>query len=491
MLANFPILLHVTAGLPQKPNRCAINRFAQASADKPAAVEDYLGRGRTLVNYIHIGFILPGQPCNLCCMIALLRKAVGFELQSRAACGFLWFRQVGTYAFPLRTSGVHIERTINAETAAFAACKCSVLSRFLQVASRSFAMTVEKRLCSLLSFLILGALPALAQEQLPAISIPSQGMILDVVVDTKSGQPVANLTQQNFTILDNKSSRSITSFKMMSAASEPVQVILLIDAVNTPYQMTAWVRQNTEKFLKGNGGKLTYPTALAVLSDQGAEIQNSFSTDGNALSDELDHYQIGLREINRDSEWGANERLQICLKAIQELVAFAATLPGRKIVLWISPGWPLLSGPQVQLDSKQEQQIFDQIVFFSTRMRQIEMTLYNINPVGVAESLGRADYFESFLKGVATPNDVQLGDLGVQVLSVQSGGLALESNSDVEGLIQKCLIEAQSWYEITFDPPPADKPDEYHRIEIRLDQRGLIARSRDGYYANPTLPPLP
>jgi VWFA-related protein len=351
-------------------------------------------------------------------------------------------------------------------------------------------MTLNRFLCVLFVFLICGASLTRAQDQLPAISIPSQGMALDVVVNTKSGQPVTNLTQQNFTILDNKSSRPITSFKVMSAASEPVRVIALIDAVNTPYQITAWVRQNTEKFLKADGGKLAYPTTIAVLRDQGAEIQNSFSTDGNALSDELEHYTIGLREITRDSEWGADERLQICLKAVPQLGAYAGTLPGRKIVLWISPGWPLLSGPQVQLESKQEQEIFDQIVFLSTRMRQIEMTLYNINPVGVTESLERADYFESFLKGVSNPNEVQLGDLGLQVLSVQSGGLALESNSDVAGLIEKSLTDAQSWYKIVYDPPPADKPDEYHHIEIRLDQRGLIPRTRDGYYANPRLPPL-
>lgn len=33
--------------------------------------------------------------------------------------------------------------------------------------------------------------------------------------------------------------------------------------------------------------------------------------------------------------------------------------------------------------------------------------------------------------------------------------------------------------------PTADKPNEYHHIEVRLDQRALTARTNDGYYANP------
>jgi hypothetical protein len=33
--------------------------------------------------------------------------------------------------------------------------------------------------------------------------------------------------------------------------------------------------------------------------------------------------------------------------------------------------------------------------------------------------------------------------------------------------------------------PPSEKPNDYHHIEVRLDRRDLIARTRDGYYANP------
>ena len=81
----------------------------------------------------------------------------------------------------------------------------------------------------------------LAAQQPPSAStgavIASQQIKLDVVVDTKSGQPVTTLGQQDFTILDNKSPRPITSFKVVTAAQEPVSVILFIDAVNTPLRV--------------------------------------------------------------------------------------------------------------------------------------------------------------------------------------------------------------------------------------------------------------
>ena len=49
------------------------------------------------------------------------------------------------------------------------------------------------------------------------------------------------------------------------------------------------------------------------------------------------------------------------------------------------------------------------------------------------------NYYEAFLKGVANANDVQLGNVGVQVLAVQSGGLAMAPSSNVAANIQKCL----------------------------------------------------
>jgi VWFA-related protein len=345
-------------------------------------------------------------------------------------------------------------------------------------------MTVQRIVFTLFIALLLCLHTAPGQQPLPAVPPTSHDIRLDVFVDTKSGQPVTKLTRQNFTVLDNKNPRPITSFKVMTPADEPVSVIVLVDAVNSPFQLVTRSRDGIDKFLKANEGQLAYPTAVAVLTDQGIEMGNSFFTDGNALSDALDHHAIGLRQITRNSQWSGSERLRISLNAFQELIRFASSLPGRKIVIWVSPGWPIIPG--LGVDSlREEQEIFDEIVDVSTRLRQIDLTLYNVNPIGVAESLDRADYYEAFLKGISKPNQVKIANLGLQVFAVHSGGLALESNSDVTAMIQTCLADAQSWYRIAFDPLAADKPNEYHHIEIKVDQPGFVVRTSDGYYANP------
>ena len=307
-----------------------------------------------------------------------------------------------------------------------------------------------------------------------------------MVVETKSGQAATTLQQQDFTVLDNKSPRPITSFREVTPSDEPVEVILYLDAVNTPYELLAQIRNGADKFLKEKEGVLAHPTTFAVLTDDGPQMENRFSTNGMELSDDLERRQIGLRKITRGTDWSDIDRFEIGIKAIHQLVAFAANLPGRKIVVFISPGFPLLSGPTAQITPKQHRNIFGDAIFLSTQLRQNNISFYDINPIGVAEPMYTANYYQTFLKGIAKPDDAQFASLSPQVLSVQSGGLTLNSSNDLAGMIQGCLRDADSWYRIAFDPLPSEKPNEYHHVEIRVDRPGVVVRTRDGYYANPT-----
>ncbi len=309
---------------------------------------------------------------------------------------------------------------------------------------------------------------------------------LDVVVTQKSGAPIAGLAQPDFTLLDNKVPRAIASFQAIPADQSPAEVTLVIDSVNTSFSIVASERQQIERFLSGNEGALAHPTSLAVFTDAGIQVQPEYTTDGNALRASIEQAQIGLREIRRSTGfWGADERSQLSIDALDRLIARLAARPGHKIVIWVSPGWPLLSGPNIQLGGSQQQNIFNKVVDFSSRLREAQITLYNVNPIGAAESVGRSTYYQSFLKGVAKPSQVDLADLSLQVLATQSGGLVLTGNNDVGASIKRIFTEVGPYYRITFNPPPPDRPNEYHRLGIRLDQPGLTARTNLGFYAQP------
>jgi VWFA-related protein len=347
-------------------------------------------------------------------------------------------------------------------------------------------MSIPRYVASAL-FLLAGCVSAVPAQQPLNPSQPNPNRIyLDVVVTPKSGVPVPGLQKSDFTVLDNKATRPIVTFDEFSGPKAPIEIVLLVDAVNTTYTNLSYERQQIDSFLRANGGHLAHPTSLAVFTDTGTQIQQDFSSDGYELSAAFDKADIGLREIRRGAGfYGAEDRLSLSLNALQMLTAKEAARPGRKIILWISPGWPYLSGPNVDIDSKQERQLFAEIVALSTQLRTAGITLYSIDPLGSNENVSWELYYQSFLKGVAKPNQAQPGDLGLQVLAVQSGGLALSASNDIAGRIAHCIADLGAYYRLSFDAPPAERPDEYHQLDVKVAPPGLTTRTRTGYYSQP------
>jgi hypothetical protein len=104
------------------------------------------------------------------------------------------------------------------------------------------------------------------QPRPAGLSVPAPGgtdrqITLDVQVTDKSGAPVRGLQKQDFTLLDDKQPTNILSFRAVDSgagptADPPVEVILVVDAVNASFQAVSYERNELKKFLLQNGGKL-------------------------------------------------------------------------------------------------------------------------------------------------------------------------------------------------------------------------------------------
>ena len=324
----------------------------------------------------------------------------------------------------------------------------------------------------------------------PAQVSPRQ-MTLDVVVTDKSGKPVGGLEQPDFKLFDNKAPQTITSFRAIDGpatpGSPPVEIVLIIDDVNAPFSIVARERSEIQKFLNQNGGELPRPTSLALFTDSGMQQGTPSTSDGKALSGDLSDQKLGLHSITRSQGiYGAGDRIDLSLKAISQLAQYEATRPGRKLVIWISPGWPLLTGPRIELTKKQQEQIFQNIVMLSDSLRRAGITLYSVDPLGTVDAASfRTSYYKEFLKGVRKPNQTEFGDLALEVLAEQSGGRVLNSSNDITGEIATCAGDARTFYELTFDSAVGDGPNDYHSLEVKIDKPGLAAHTRTGYYAQP------
>lgn len=341
------------------------------------------------------------------------------------------------------------------------------------------------------------SLPALAQrvgvppaigtgEQTTGQAAPDTTLTLNVAVTDRSGKLVRGLHQQDFAVFDNKKPQTMNSFREVeSGGSEPMKVILMVDEVNTAYSVVAYEREQLKRFFIQNGGKMAQPITLAFFSDDGVQMQDAPSADGAALLALLDSHEAKLRSIRRSQGfYGATDRYQLSLETLESLANAEARTPGRKLVVWISPGWPMLSGPNVELTNREMDGLFRNVVDMSALLRRAEITLYAVDPLGMSDAGStRQFYYKSFLNGVKNINDVQSGNLALQVLAVQSGGMVLNASNDITGEIARCVADADGYYVLQLSFAPAEKPDEYHSIVVQVNRPGLTARTRTGYYA--------
>ncbi|MFZ0661421.1 MAG: VWA domain-containing protein [Acidobacteriaceae bacterium] len=345
----------------------------------------------------------------------------------------------------------------------------------------------------LLSILLLGAtLPAFARSSAPstppaktapAAANNSRQMTLDVVVTAKDGDLVPGLNRQDFSILDNKHPDSITAF----AVHPPVSAVIVLDTVNTSFQTLSTERDQLEKFFLQNGGHLPLPVTLEIFSYSGLNVQEGASTNGRAELDFLNRNPIAVHQNNQAQGLpGAFDRINRSIAALQSMALSNLKVRGAKLLIWVSPGWPIPQESALGLSEKEKTGIFDRIVTVSGLLMVSRTTLYSVDPLGTEDAGGfRISRYHYYLNEIKSPTQPQVGNLALQVFATHSGGRVFVGSNDISGELNDCLRDGSAFYSLSFDPPHAAHANEYHHLKIKLDKPELKARARSRYYLQP------
>ncbi len=337
-------------------------------------------------------------------------------------------------------------------------------------------------------------------------------IVLNVEVTDAAGNPIAGLKAADFMLMQDRQPRSLASFRPVNGEAAPVppQVMLLLDAVNNSSRDLANDRKGIESFLRQSPEPLAYPTSIAVLSD--GEIRSGALTrDRGALLEQLTDVSPRLHPIACASGVNPNDRTmravwmpgtvatdpstnelnclnQRFVTSISALTRFAklqVDIPGRVILIWMGSGWPLLNNKQFRPDDASVKAgFFENLVQVSSALRAAQVTLDVLLPSSlfrIPES--RDEHDDAFFNGVPNQDEVTAASLGLQALAHQSGGQILIGAKNISGGIAACMADAKSYYELTFDSPPAAQFGEYHSLEVKVDRPGSTVRTDTVYYA--------
>jgi len=325
----------------------------------------------------------------------------------------------------------------------------------------------------------------------PSLVIPTGKIFLDAIVTDTAGKPIAGLQPWDFKLLDNDHPTKILSFRSYDGVTvrpdPPVQVILLIDELNLPITEISFVRSQLAAFLRQNNGHLAQPVTIFLLTETGLQVQPRPSTDGNALLGVLNQIKPHISSISpaMGSE-GALERTQISVRQLAAIAENEARKPGRKLLLWIGPGWPMLQSRNFEFNERDRRADFDLIVELTNRLREARMVLYSVAPLDSAMGAGTHDVlYQAFLKGVRAEQQADVGNLALKVLVTNTGGKILGPDNDLTGQMNQCIADANAFYSLSFNPPQADHAGEFHQLSLAIDQAGALVRTNTAYYTEP------
>jgi VWFA-related protein len=344
------------------------------------------------------------------------------------------------------------------------------------------------------------------------LNVASRLVLVDVVVTDKGGNPVTNLKKDDFAVYEDKVPQRVVSFEPPSSHTLPVGsdntplnpddpksfgqspvTILVLDELNTHFEDSSFAVRSVRQYLESRPVMLGQPTTLMVVSDNKFRVVQNFTRDRTALLKALDdqsvHYAWKL-EGDKSIGYGAVERLDQSLSALEQIAQATARIPGRKNLVWVGQGFPSLD--PTELDTKDQDLVDNTIQHVTDVLLDTRVTLYAVDPTssaaGMAEitdptQLEFAQLAGDALAGNADPFSSKLD---FDRLGPVTGGRVLRGKNDIDGQIALSVELGTKFYTIGYSPSNASSAaSKYRSIHVVCLRPDLVVTTRNGYYATP------
>jgi VWFA-related protein len=327
----------------------------------------------------------------------------------------------------------------------------------------------------------------------------TESIVLDTVITDKSGARITGLKAEDFNVLDNKQKQSITVAEEGAGtpgSSVPVEAYVVVDEINPPMAILANERNDFIAYFK-RVKELPLPTSFVFFTVDGLKFQKEPSRDPAILLANLQANptttQTFQTRASTESYYNAGGQYysteaqrEKSLQAMNVLGLRLAKSPGRKLVIWVSPGWGDWGMQNSRMSRKDFEGLFSYEAGLATLLRAARITLYSVDSGGSdCSTCAQHSSYKGYIKGPASPGDADQNDLMLQALVAKTGGKVLFGRNDMAGMVDECLKDVDGYYVITYQAPPTPHQTTFHEIKVQVQKPGAQVRTRWGYYAMP------
>ncbi len=204
---------------------------------------------------------------------------------------------------------------------------------------------------------------------------------------------------------------------------------------------------------------------------------------------------LNMLQLARTSELAQTGRSAIW--GLIDAVSQQYRLPGRKSILFFSPGFGIPQGMEEPWRVLISTANRFNVTFYAIDARGLGTTAMNqeaVSELKDATSASRANLRKG--SGLVTPAMAQAFDTAINSgkantqdtladLAQSTGGFLIANTNDFRDQLRKVSEDIATYYQVTYDPQIAKYDGAFHKIEVHSTRAGLRIQARSGYFALP------
>lgn len=395
-------------------------------------------------------------------------------------------------------------------------------------------MKVTQVLPALLLLLPLDAVGQETSEPSFTEEIEVSVVNLEIVVTDKKGEPIKDIRRDEIEVLEDGRPVEITNFYVEEGATEAspaaageapavrsldqrLSLVVFVDDINMEPQNRNRMLGRVRELLPGLLGQGDQ-VMVVRFHNGGLEVIRPFTSDLRQVASDLTALETLSGDLQRKEEtrnamatqlsvaleggwegveglikqYAAEESAQVrtALEALDQVVGWIASLPGRKAMLYLSDGIPAIPGEELYLYaatrsgykagarvSMLDSRGFDATKSFrevTSRASRSRVAFYTIETLGAHVERGQT----------LQEHWIMNRQNGLRILAEETGGLAMLNAADPALSLHRMAADLSSYYSIGYRPQRA-ADDREHKIEVNVSRKGATVRHRRWYKDKP------
>jgi VWFA-related protein len=322
---------------------------------------------------------------------------------------------------------------------------------------------------------------------------------LNVVAVDLHGEPVTDLTRDEFRVVDSGKPQSIVFFRHREGpralppalrpnefsnrggANIPRATLILFDLLNESFGTRGAAADQLIHFLESLetadyvylylltlDGRLYPVHGLPAAQSEASRAESvPWTRQIKPLLNQAMRSVLQFRQFDID----VAVRVQLTYLALDRLGLELSRVPGRKSIVWITDGVPIELGPG-RSDTGDFVDFTPQLRQMSEALDRSGVAIYPARQV----MLGSPDNVDgSAYNGIASIETLNQ-------FAAMTGGRP-DSGKDIGGAVRQALADMRTSYRIGYYPAAKNWDDKFHKLAVTCTRKGVRIQTKTGYYA--------